>query len=62
MDTDLAKKWAGRLKNPRITPPFAAWKPSRRDKVEGVVAYSMLGAVVFGMLYVALHMAATLVG
>ncbi|MEO8848348.1 MAG: hypothetical protein ABI440_06940 [Casimicrobiaceae bacterium] len=38
------------------------WKPSRRDNVEGIVAYSLLGAIVFGMLYVALHMAAKFFG
>lgn len=34
------------------------WRPSARDRIEGVVAYSLLGAVACAMLYTALRMAA----
>ncbi len=38
------------------------WEASKRDKIEGIVAYSLLGAVSCAMSYVALRMAATYFG
>lgn len=46
------------------TPPALPghWEPSTRDRIEGVLAYSLLGAVACAMLYVALRMVTAWLG
>ncbi|MEO8975842.1 MAG: hypothetical protein ABI552_08795 [Casimicrobiaceae bacterium] len=50
--TDEALSTSTRRNLPRAPLAPLRWHPSRRDKLEGILAYSLLGAVACGMVYI----------